>query len=186
MLKLKSWLGRRDLQNVGFWNVPVKIWLWNVSLSSVWLSKSSGLWKARSDNLQLPFELWLWKFKFKNLIENWIWKISLWKFDVGNSTWNLTFEICLLKLDFGKNWTLVISLFTFDVGPLNWTFDGWLLKIHFWKLTVEMSLWKVDFCLVLHEFLDLWLKMEKAVAKTGNCNDQAKAIDLLLTQTDLI
>ena len=133
---------------------------------------------------------WPSKFDFENLnLKTWM-TIGFGKFRFENLTLETRLEIWRLKFVFWnwtlENWTLVISLLTFDVGPLNWTFDGWLLKIHFWKLTVEISLWKVDFCLVLHEFFDLWLKMKKAVAKTGNCNDQAKAIDLLLTQTDLI
>ena len=145
-----SWL---DSENVAFWNVPVKIGLWNVSLSSVWiwivwLSKSGGLWKARSDNLELTFEIWLWKFEWQLDLESfaslkiWRWKLDL-KFDV----WNLSFEIGLWqKFDFGN--------FSFDL------WFGLLTKVDFWKLTVvEMSLWKVDFCLVLHEFFDLWLKM---------------------------
>ena len=101
-----------------------------------------------TDNLELTFEIWLWKFEWQLDLESfaslkiWRWKLDL-KFDV----WNLSFEIGLWqKFDFGN--------FTFDL----WI--GLLTKVDFWKLTVvEMSLWKVDFCLVLHEFFDLWLKM---------------------------
>ena len=114
---------------------------------------------------------WPSKFDFENLNENWIWKVSLWKFDVGNSTWNLTFEICLLKLDFGN--------FTFDL----WC---WTFQLDFWqRLTFEISLLKIDCCwnVTLKSWLLLgfaWVFRPLAEdAKTGNCNDQAKAIDLI-------
>ena len=172
------WNWRLDLENVGFWNWPVKIGLWNVSLSSVWIGivwlfKKSGLWKPRSDNLTLTLKIWLWKLQavFHRLtlkigISTLDWKLDLENFAFKNWTLETRLEIWRLKFVFSnwtlENWTLVIvvSLSTRDVGPLDWTFHGWLWKIHFWKWTVvQMSLSKVDFCLVLHEFFDLWLKM---------------------------
>ena len=118
---------------------------------------------------------------FENLNDNCIWKISLLKFDVGNWTWSLTFEICLSKLDFGK---LDFGNFTFDL----WC---WTFQLDFWRLTFENSLLKIDCWNVT---LKSWLLLGFAWvfgplaedAKTRNCNDQAKAIDLLLTKTDLI
>ena len=165
----KRWLARLDLEKFACQNWTLKCFTfkclnWNcLTFQKEWTLKNHALmtwrwpWKfeALFDGSTLKIEIWTLDWKFD--LENFALKIWLWKLDLKFDVWNLSFPIGLWKIGLWSLfhfWPLTLDLWIglLTVDFWKFTFENWLLKCRFQKLTFA---W---FCMSFSTFGWRWRK----------------------------